>query len=150
MTASVLLLLAAGGCNEKGADIAPEGWDSKEEMGHDMIVLGEKLEDPYSVSNVTKALANLYPTKADRVDITPTDVYVRFLPKSEEEYQRLVSAGYDLMDHPLDYKIIRDGDYYHDPEIDEEDITWQYAVLPHGTSMPEGIEYEILDDCYIP
>lgn len=150
LTASVLLLLAAGGCNEKGADIEPEGWDSKEEMGHDMIVLGEKLEDPYSVSNVTKALANLYPTKADRVDITPTDVYVRFLPKSEEEYQRLVSAGYDLMDHPLDYKIIRDGDYYHDPEIDEEDITWQYAVLPHGTSMPEGIEYEILDDCYIP
>lgn len=150
MTASILLLMMAGGCNEKGADIGLDGWDSKEEMGHDQIVLGKKLEDPYSIANVTKALANLYPTKADRIDITPTDVYVRFLPKSEEEYQRLVDAGYDLMDHPLDYKIIRDGDYYHDPEIEEEDITWQYAVIPHGAELPEGIEHEVLDDCYIP
>ena len=150
MTASVLLMIMAGGCNDNGADIGIEDWDSKEEMGHDQIVLGKKLEDPYSIANITKALTSLYPTRADRIDITPTDVYVRFLPKSEEEYQLLVDAGYDLMDHPLDYKILKDGDYYHDPEIEEEEITWQYAVLPHGAVMPEGIEYEILDDCYIP
>ena len=47
MTASILLLMMAGGCNEKGADIGLDGWDSKEEMGHDQIVLGKKLEDPY-------------------------------------------------------------------------------------------------------
>lgn len=115
-----------------------------------MIVLGNKMEDPYSVSNVTKALNNLYPTKAGRVDVTPTDVYVRFLPKSEEEYQKLVAAGYEIMDHPLDYKIVRDGDYYHDPEVSDEEITWQYAVVPHGTAMPSDIEYEVLDDCFIP
>lgn len=144
-----IIMLIAAGCSEKGLDL--NDYDAGTyEVGHEMIVLGKKLDDPYSVSNVTKALANLYPTKAGRVDITPTDIYVRFLPKTEEEYQRLVDLGYDLIDHPLDYQILRDGDYYHDPEIDEEEITWQYAVLPHGTQLPDRIHCEILDDCYIP
>ena len=47
--------------------------------GHGMIVLGDKLEDPYSVENVTKALTSLYASKADRVPVEATDLYVRFL-----------------------------------------------------------------------
>lgn len=149
-----ILMLAAvvmvGACSEKGLDLQNEDESGSSTVSHEMIVLGNKMEDPYSVSNVTKALNNLYPTKAGRVDVTPTDVYVRFLPKSEEEYQKLVAAGYEIMDHPLDYKIVRDGDYYHDPEVSDEEITWQYAVVPHGTVMPSDIEYEVLDDCFIP
>jgi len=144
------LLLMAVSCSEESADIVNEDESGTYEVVHDMIVLGKKLEDPYSVKNVTKALESLYPTRAERVDVTPTDVYVRFLPKTEEEYQKLVDLGYDLMDHPLDYQIVKDGDYYHDPDVDEEEITWQYAVLPHGEPMPEGIEHEVLDDCFIP
>ncbi len=141
----------AAGCSKNGLD-SPDREDESETstVAHEMIVLGKKLDDPYSVSNITKALSSLYPTKAGRVDVTPTDIYVRFLPKTEDEYQELVGRGYELMDHPLDYQIIKDGDYYHDPEVSEEEITWQYAVLPHGTELPGDIEYEILDDCYIP
>lgn len=117
-------------CNEKGMDDIREDESSTDVVSHEMIVLGKQLEDPYSVGNVTKAIANLYPTKANRVDVTPTDIYVRFLPEDEQQYQYLVDQGYDLMDHPLDYQIVKDGDYYHDPEVDEEGITWQYAVLP--------------------
>ena len=120
-------------CNEKGMDDIREDESSTDVVSHEMIVLGKQLEDPYSVGNVTKAIANLYPTKANRVDVTPTDIYVRFLPEDEQQYQYLVDQGYDLMDHPLDYQIVKDGDYYHDPEVDEEGITWQYAVLPKGT-----------------
>ena len=92
-----ILMLAAvvmvGACSEKGLDFQNEDESGSSTVSHEMIVLGNKMEDPYSVSNVTKALNNLYPTKAGRVDVTPTDVYVRFLPKSEEEYQKLVAAG---------------------------------------------------------
>lgn len=150
----VLLAIAAlswlPACSEKGLDSPGEDESGAGAVAHEMIQLGRKLEDPYSVSNVTKALSSLYPTKAGRVDVNPTDVYVRFLPKTEAEYQKLVGLGYDLMDHPLDYQIVRDGDYYHDPEVSDEDITWQYAVLPHGTELPAGITCEILDDCFIP
>ena len=147
---SLTAALMAAGCTEKGIDDIVEDESGVERVSHEMIVLGKRLEDPYSVSNVTKALASLYPTKAGRVDVTPTDIYVRFLPKSEDEYQKLVGLGFELMDHPLDYQIVRDGDYYHDPDVSEEDITWQYAVLPHGTALPEDIYSEVLDDCFIP
>lgn len=116
---------------------------------HEMIVLGEQLEDPYSVANVTKALATLYPTKAGRTDVTATDYYVRFLPKNEDEFSRLVALGLDLSDHPCDYRIVKEGDYYHDPLLAENTITWQYAVVPSDFSFPDGIRTEVLDKCFI-
>lgn len=128
---------------EKGA------FGTADSVPHDMIVLGDKLEDPYSVGNVMEAVSLLYPTRAGRVDIKPTDIYVRFLPKDEAEYNRLVSMGLLLIDHPIDYEIVREGDYYHDPSLDEDSITWQYAVVKPGFEFPVGIRHEILDECYI-
>ena len=121
-----------------------------EESSGDLIVLGEKLDNPYSVTNITKALESLYPTKADRVDVTATDIYVRFLPADDDELAYLDSLGLDLVDYPLDYEIVQDGDYYHDPDIDEDAITWQYAVVSQDFEFPQDVQYEILDDCYIP
>ena len=40
------------------------------ELTHDRIVLGNRLENPYKTQNITKALASLYPTKADRVPVS--------------------------------------------------------------------------------
>lgn len=120
------------------------------DLPHDMIVLGDRLEDPYSVSNVEAALEETYPTKAGRVVLKATDLYVRFLPADERQYRMLESLGLNLMDHPLDYEIVREGDYYHDPSLDEDSITWQYAVVSPDFVFPDGIRYEILDECFIP
>ena len=118
-------------------------------LQHGMIRLGEKLEDPYTVENMQKALQNVYGTKADRVDITATDHYVRFLPKDNEEYQALLKSGLYLLDHPMDYSIVQEGDYYQDPDVGDEAITWQYAVVPRDYEFPDGIRYEKLDEVYI-
>ena len=120
-----------------------------ESLSHEMIVLGDKLKDPYSVENVTKALDALYPTRAGRTQVDPTDYYVRFLPADENEYNRLTEMGLELMDHPLDYQIVKDGDYYHDPDIAEDEITWQYCVVPLDFRFPDDIFHEVLDRCYI-
>ena len=149
--ASALLLTALCSCNREqvpGSD-SQSGSYPDPSLTHDEIVLGEKLEDPYAIQNITKALAKLYPTKAGREDITPTDLYVRFLPSSDEQLDALVALGVHLTDHPLDYSIKVEGDWYHDPSIDDDDITWQYAVVPHDFEFPEGIPYELLDECYI-
>lgn len=116
---------------------------------HGMIVLGDKLEDPYSVENMTKALSAVCPTKA-RVIVAPTDLYVRFLPADQKDFDILESLGLELLDHPVDYTVVREGDWYHDPEIEEGSITWQYAVVEKDFKFPTGIRYEILDKCYIP
>lgn len=118
------------------------------DLTHEMIVLGDRLENPYKTENIRKALEVLYPTKADRVDLKPTDLYVRFLPADEVEFDMLESMGVRLVDHPMDYDIVVDGDWYHDPEVPQGEVTWQYAVVERGFEFPQ-IRYEIIDECYI-
>ncbi len=115
---------------------------------HGMIVLGDRLENPYTTENITKALNSLYPTKADRVDVKATNLYVRFLPSTEEEFETLSRICQNLTDHPLDYDIAVEGDWYHDPSVPENHLTWQYAVVSRNFVFPE-IEYEVIDECYI-
>ncbi len=118
------------------------------DIPHDQIVLGERLQNPYTTENIGRALKSLYPTKADRVEVEPTNLYVRFLPADEAEFEVLKDMVADLMDHPLDFDVVREGDWYHDPQIEEGKVTWQYAVVPQDFEFPD-IHYEIIDECYI-
>lgn len=117
-------------------------------LSHEKIVLGERLENPYKTDNISKALNSLYPTKADRVDVKSTDLYVRFLPSDMAQCDSLKELGLRLTDHPLDYDILVEGDWYHDPDIPEGNVTWQYAVVPTDFSFPD-IRYEVIDECFI-
>ena len=142
--------LVASGCSKDGVDSGPSEVVNLSELPHDMIVLGRQLENPYTVENITKAVESLYPTKAGRVEIDPTDYYVRFLPADEEQYERLSEAvGIRMLDHPMDYEIVCEGDYYQDPELDSESITWQYAVVSKDFEFPDDIRCERLQNCYL-
>ena len=133
------------GC-DKTIEIDPYKSDETDaaHISHEMIVLGEKLEDPYSVTNMTKALQSLYPTKATRINISPTDIYARFLPADDDQMAALQEMGVEFLDHPMDYAIVKDGDYYHDPDLKDDEITWQYCVVPEDFIFPRNIKYEIL------
>lgn len=120
------------------------GEDDYEEM-----VLGGKLDNPYSIENVTKAFASLYPDFTGMMPITVTDLYVRFLPERLEDFDRLEGLGIELVDYPLDYEILRQGDYYHDPSVGDGRISWQYAVVPADFRFPPGIRCEILENCVL-
>jgi len=135
-------------CSKWPGTVPDEECASPYEVGHEMIELGDQLNDPYSLANVEAAVKSLYPTKA--MSLSATDIYVRFLPKNEDEYDHLTDMGVNLIDHPLDFQIIRDGDYYHDPTVADDAITWQYSVVSPKFKFPKDIEYEILDECYIP
>lgn len=144
------VLLALGACNDHDGLEGNSVRTPESTLTHGMIQLGEKLEDPYTVENMRKALTKAYPTKAGRYDISATDLYVRFLPANDGQLKVLQEElGLYLMDHPMDYKILQEGDYYQDPEVAEDAITWQYAVVPQDFVFPEGIRYELLDECYI-
>ena len=140
-------------CSKEGGslvEVDPVSTKEKVEVvSHEKMELGRKLENPYSVKNVGEALATLYPTRAS-VDVPVTDRYVRFLPKNTEEYNSLSDLGVEMLDHPMDREILKDGDYYHDPAVPEDEITWQYAVVPSDFEFPQGIDYEVLDECFIP
>ena len=146
----VLMALSLMSCSKEG-DVSGGrdlDYDYGKDLSHDAIVLGDRLENPYKTENITKALQSLYPTKADRVDVKTTDLYVRFLPADVQEYDLLANLGIYMTDYPLDYDILVDGDWYHDPEIEVGNVTWQYAVVPPDFEFPD-IRYEIIDECYI-
>ena len=140
----IALFLAVVSCS-KGGFGAPEGAPVEEELSHGMIVLGERLENPYTTENISAAIASVYPTRG-RVEVKPTHLYVRFLPVDQSDFELI--SDLDLSDYPLDYAIVKDGDYYHDPQIDEDKVTWQYAVVPKDYVFPD-IYYEIIDECFI-
>lgn len=145
----VAALLAAVSCS-KDIPVSDRGLDYEygRDIRHDMIVLGGRLENPYKTENMTRALNALYPVKADRVEVETTDLYVRFLPADDLQADMLEDLGLTLTDHPLDYEIAVDGDWYHDPDIPDGRMTWQYAVVPSDFEFPD-IEYEIIDECHI-
>lgn len=143
----VPMLLSAACGKEGGPELQDMVYGPDGEVYHEMIVLGKRLDNPYRTETVRKAYASLYPTKS-RTEIETTDLYVRFLPKDELEYDMLAEMGVAMLDHPVDYEIVKEGDYYHDPSIDEEHITWQYAVVPHDFDFP-AVRYEIISECFI-
>ena len=144
-----LMALMVMACSKEGpSSVRDLDYDYGKELAHEKIVLGERLENPYKTENITKALNMLYPTKADRVDVRTTDLYVRFLPATQAEYDTLSAMGLRLTDHPLDYAIAVEGDWYHDPEVSQDSITWQYAVVPTDFVFPD-IRHEIIDECYL-
>lgn len=147
---SILFLscLLAGLCSCNENRLNPQLPQGEGQSYHDAIVLGRQLDNPYSVDNVKSAVASLYSTKAAS-QIQCTDKYVRFLPKDKDQLDLLKTLGVNLLDHPMDFEIIRDGDYYHDPEIEENCITWQYAVVPKDFEFPYGLEYQELQDCFL-
>lgn len=140
----IVLAVTLVSCS-KGGFGPSSGFPDDGQPAHGMIVLGKKLENPYKTENISAAIASVYPAR-DRVEVKPTHLYVRFLPVDQSDFDLI--SDLDLSDYPLDYEIIKDGDYYHDPQIDDDKVTWQYAVVPHDYVFPD-IYYEVIDECFI-
>lgn len=119
-----------------------------------LIKLGKSLENPYSIDNMQIALDNLRSnakTTFDDVDVTTTHLYVKFKPSNEDELAKLTSdSTLVLYDYPLDQEIDESGDYYHDPEIPQDQPTYQYCAVLADKQLPNKVDYEILAELFIP
>ena len=97
---SVLLAACGKGLVPDPSGGLPPGDDEIPETGaevsHGMIVLGDKLENPYTTENMRDALVSLYPTKS-RNEVRTSHLYVRFLPADQEEFDMLESIPHLLL-----------------------------------------------------
>ena len=68
-------------------------------------VLGRKLENPYSITNMTKAIERVRPSLLKSGGALQANfIYVRFLPKNYDEFDLLYNdTTLSLFDLPLDY-----------------------------------------------
>ena len=111
-------------------------------------ILGDKITvNPFSVQNMTNAWNILYPDNRI-LSLTPTDYYIKFKPKSASEVYDLKSdLDLTLFDFPLDYYIVKMGDYYHDPAAG--DFDFYYGIVKTTYNLPDTISYDILEELYL-
>lgn len=99
------------------------------------IILGDKIVNPYSVSD-------------DNID--ETHLYIKFKPENNEELGLLsTSSDINLFPYPLDRTITQGGDHYKDDSLVDGQLPYQYAVVPALQRLP-GVPYEILDRLVLP
>ena len=116
--------------------------------------IGKKLDNPYTVANMRKALANLA-TKGDvkKVEnlITASHYYIKFMPKDDAEYSLLkVDSNLVIYPFPLDVKLSKNNKgSYREPGLPDGVPTYQYAAVPVGYKLPK-VGYEVLADLYLP
>lgn len=104
-----------------------------------MTVLGARVTNPYTITIMKQAYANLGITN---VPVTGTNLYIRFKPTIDQvSFLDSVMDGQrlELFDAPFDYQILKEGDYYQDPSIPGEQPTWQYTTIPANFTYPAGI-----------
>ena len=120
------------------------------------IVLGQKLQNPYTVETMKKAFSNLVKKTKGRVPeskstVRTTHYYVRFLPQNEKEYDLLkADTTIRLSEIPLDYEIEVHGNKYHDKAVCDICPTWQYTSVKKEFKFDKKPKYEILSELYIP
>ncbi len=120
-----------------------------------MLKLGKQLDNPYSVETMKEAWNNIQQNNSSYrmmgAGITTTHLYLKFKPQNEEELSLLQEdSTLTLYTHPLDYEILGDGDYYHDPEIPDSLPTYQYCAVPADKVLPAGVSHEVLAKLFIP
>lgn len=126
------------------------------------VLLGDRKENPFSLENMKIALDTLKSyikqgdngifkvNSIDELELEATDLYVRFLPLDSAQYKMLKNdTSLTLFDFPLDYEITQNGDYYQDPDLSTP-YTWLYTTVKPGYLPPQGIQYEILQELFIP
>ncbi|WP_299313097.1 hypothetical protein [uncultured Aquimarina sp.] len=154
-----LLSIVLSSC-QKGDDTLPENLEeniTSKPYPTGMLRFGKKLENPYSVFNMKKAWENINQNPENEISssisiaIKPTHLYLKFKPKNDQELSVLKhQEDLDLYSYPLDYEIKEGGAYYIDPEIQEGVPTYQYAAYPIDKELPKVVEYEILEELFIP
>lgn len=127
--------------------------DLKESKFGSPMVLGEKVQNPYSLKSLRETSGKARSATggtAQATNIVATHHYVRFLPKDNHEYTLLLK-NVRFFPFPLDRQIVEGGSFYRDPDPANEgkQFSWQYAVVPVQQALP-GVQYEILDELFMP
>lgn len=108
---------------------------------------GEKLENPYSVSNMKKALLKI--ENSINLEVTTTHYYVKFVVKSDSDLDSIkVDKSIELYPYPLDYNIKMDDN--NNVTQNEEGTPVEYFCSVNKDYQFPNVEYEILENLFIP
>ena len=142
------LVVVMVGCSkdEIGQDEVNTAFDSKASSS-ETFVIGEKLENAYSVANMQAAYDSLNSIGMIKnpFSITTTHRYIQLLPNDTADMNAIIEdTSLVLFPYPLDYEIKGEGSF----EMQEGEEAKIYTVVPVDYQIP--IDYILLENCYIP
>lgn len=112
---------------------------------------GREIRDPYEIHNIRQAYSNLKISGKiipSSDDIEPTHLYIRFLPKNEEESDLLKKdSSLVLYDHPLNCE--KEENMAHQDFVTDSACVCQYCVVPEGQKLP-AVRHELIYEVFIP
>lgn len=171
-TLSVILLSLTIGCQKVALvdDVPVGGIDNSTILtesvtrGPKDVVLGEKINNPYSVENMGKALdmvrdslqqpnqTRVNSRAPEGVEIYPTNLYVRMCAEDSVSNAGLVTdSTLFLHDYPRDFKVKEPGDYYFDTiGVVDTRFQWWYATVPVDYKPLPGVKFEVIEELFIP
>lgn len=126
-----------------------------------IIKLGKKLENPYSVKNMRIAYRNLieknkkskktYVGKIfkDSTAIQTTDFYIKFWVEDDEQKSLLLADSLNLSTIPLDVEILQEGDYYVDEDTELNEAQWLYTSVLKDYQFHPEINYEKMENLFL-
>ena len=125
------------------------------------IILGEKLQNPYSVKNMRLALNNLKEQQKSNVkkygnktldenfEIQTTHYYVKFWIENNEQKEVLLADSLILSIVPLDVEIEQEGDYLVDENLESGQSQWSYSCVDKDYQFHPEITYEIIEELFL-
>jgi hypothetical protein len=136
-------------CEWSDENIAP--LVEKNPVPESSLILGKRLENPYTVDNMKRAFQNLTANgRTEDLEISTTHWYVKFTPKDSLE---LIILQRDttliLWDYPLDREVEVIGHAYHDPELPADVPTYQYTVVKPNFQF-DSVSFEVLEELFLP
>lgn len=114
------------------------------------VILGEEIQNPYTVDIVNQANAILYGD--DYVPVEATHQYIKFTPQNYDEVAILeewtFNQSFVVFDFPLHYEFVQKGDFYIDPEVTDTLLNYQYASVPVEVIVPD-VSHVILEEFFL-
>jgi hypothetical protein len=118
------------------------------------MALGTQMANPYTLTAMQASLDSLndvgiYSEREFTVRVTHK--YLKYYPTNEDELDALhADTNLFFYDYPLDYEVLVQGNFYHEPGISDSLPTPQYVVVPEGYTYNTTVAHEILEHLYIP
>ena len=120
--------------------------------------------NPYSLVNMKKAFDVLNENnKASKksysgktftkaAELVPTDYYVRFLIRNQEDHTKLIEDNLELSNIPLDYEYtqLEIKELESKNQVSSEYGYWLYTAVSKNYSFHTTIQHEILEDLFLP
>lgn len=121
--------------------------------------LGSSTVNPFTIENVREALRRIEKKRSAEgkrlncincdLSLGPTHKYVKFMPQDLDQMVALEKRGYVLWDVPLDQDLGLVGDFYHDPAVGPDGITYFYTLVPIQQTISSSVPYEIVSEVFL-